>query len=379
MSERDYYEILGVEKNAPKDEIKKAYRKLAFKYHPDRNQDDKDSEQKFKEAAEAYEVLIDDEKRARYDRFGREGLRGTSHGFSNVQDIFDVFSDIFGGSGGGGGGGGGGGSIFDILTGAGRNRRRGPSLKVDLEISLEEIAKGAEKEIEIKKNEPCESCKGKGTQSGNDPEKCPTCAGHGEVLQSRGFFELRTTCPRCKGQGYEIKDPCLKCSGTGLMKKKKTLVIKVPKGIEDGTQIRINGEGEPGPQGIPAGDLFCQIHIKSHVFFERRGDDLICEVPMSFAQAALGATIEIPTLFEKKTLKIPKGSQSGQILRQRGEGLPNMQGYGRGDILVHLVVETPKSLTKRQEELFRELLDIEDKNKTPNRKSFFDRLKTYFD
>ncbi len=370
MSERDFYEILGVPRDASKEDIKKAYRKMAFQYHPDRNQEP-EAEQKFKEAAEAYEALSDEEKRTRYDRYGREGLRGTSAGFSNVQDIFTVFADVFGGSSGG--------SIFDSFFGGSRKTQRGPSLKIDLEITLEEVAKGIEKSIELKKNEICETCEGLGTKKGREPEPCKTCAGRGEVLQARGFFEIRTACPTCHGEGTIIRDPCPKCNGSGRNKVKKTLLIKVPKGIEDGTQIRINGEGDSGLRGAPPGDLFCLIRIKSHVFFERKEIDIICELPISFAQAALGATLEVPTLFEKTTLKIPRGTQSGQILRLKGMGLPDMQGYGVGDELVFVVVETPKSLTKRQEELFQELIELDEKHTTPNRKSFFEKLKTYFD
>lgn len=366
--ERDFYEILGVSREATKEDLKKAYRQMAFKYHPDRNPEP-EAEHKFKEAAEAYEVLSDDEKRARYDRFGREGLRGSTSGFSNAQDIFDM---IFGGEGGGG--------IFDSFFGGGRRRtQRGPSLKVDIEVTLEEVAKGTEKTVELKKNESCDTCGGHGTKKGKEPETCQTCRGRGEVLQSRGFFELRTSCPTCQGSGSLIKDPCQKCSGTGRVKAKKSITIKIPKGIEDGTQIRVTGEGDSGLRGAPQGDLFCSIRVKSHVFFERNGDDIICELPISFAQAALGATLEVPTLFEKTTLKIPKGTQSGQIMRLRGMGLPSMQGYGVGDELVHVVVESPKTLTKRQEELFKELLEIDEQNATPNRKSFFEKLKTYFE
>ncbi|MEK7486414.1 MAG: DnaJ domain-containing protein, partial [Planctomycetota bacterium] len=237
MSERDFYEILGVPRDASKEDIKKAYRKMAFQYHPDRNQEP-EAEQKFKEAAEAYEALSDEEKRTRYDRYGREGLRGTSAGFSNVQDIFTVFADVFGGSSGG--------SIFDSFFGGSRKTQRGPSLKIDLEITLEEVAKGIEKSIELKKNEICETCEGLGTKKGREPEPCKTCAGRGEVLQARGFFEIRTACPTCHGEGTIIRDPCPKCNGSGRNKVKKTLLIKVPKGIEDGTQIRINGEGDSG-------------------------------------------------------------------------------------------------------------------------------------
>ncbi len=385
MAKRDYYEVLGVAKDAAEADIKKAYRKLAMKYHPDRNPGDKEAEEKFKEAAEAYEVLHDADKRARYDRFGHEGLSGAGGGggahFSNFEDIFSQFSDIFGG----GGGGGGGGSIFDGIFGGmggggatGRRVRAGNSLKCRVNISFKEAAFGCSKTIELNRNELCEKCKGSGAAAGSSPKRCPTCGGTGQVHRSQGFFAVQTTCPKCHGAGTVIDKPCGSCSGSGVTAKSVRIKVSIPAGVEDGTRLRIPDEGEPSTGGGPRGDLFCYIFVAEDEFFHRRGNDVICEVPLTISQAVLGAQIDVPTLRGKAKVKINPGTQSGQIYRLRGQGFPNMRGYGEGDQIVQVVVDIPKKLTKRQEELFRELASIDESHVSPKRKSFMDTIKNYF-
>jgi len=372
QEKEDYYKILGVDRNATQEEIKKAYRRMALKYHPDRNPGDKEAEKKFKQAAEAYEVLSDPEKRARYDRYGHAGLEGVPvRGFTTFEDIFDAFGDIFGGD-----------SIFDSFFDMGRRRRtqrRGPNLRCEVTISLEEVARGTERTIKIHRHEICKNCAGTGSRPGSMPSRCEYCNGRGEVRQSRGFFVVRVTCPRCGGVGTVITDPCPECRGKGKIPKTAEIKVRIPPGIEDGTRLRIAGEGEIGDNGAPRGDLFCDVFVKEHPFFERHGDDIICEVPISFAQAALGAEIEVPTLTSTARVKIPRGTQSGQIIRLRGQGLPNVNGYGRGDELIRVVIETPRHLTPRQEELLREFAKTEEKNVSPRRKSFFEKLKDYFE
>ena len=375
--DRDYYEILGVQKNASEDDIKKAYRRLAMKYHPDRNPEDKtEAERKFKEAAEAYDVLGDPQKRQRYDQFGKAGLKGAyqPHGFTDIHDIFSAFGDIFGGGGGG---------IFDDFFGGGgrmrtRGPRRGASLRCQIVLKLEECATGVEKTVSLRRHELCTTCHGSGAKPGTSPETCKTCGGTGVVQQSQGFFSLRTTCPRCRGEGKIISDPCSTCHGSGHEVKQREIKIRIPAGIEDGTQLRMTGEGEAGDPGGPRGDLYCFIHVQEHPFFERHGSDLLTRVPVTFSQAALGGEVDVPTIHGKTTaLKIPAGTQSGQVLRLRGQGMPSVRGRGAGNLLVQVSVETPTKLTSEQKRLLRELARTEEANITPERKSFFDKVKQY--
>ncbi|MDQ1272557.1 MAG: molecular chaperone DnaJ [Planctomycetota bacterium] len=371
--EEDFYKVLGVDKKASGEEIKKAYRKIALKYHPDRNPGNKEAEQTFKKAAEAYGVLGDSDKKRKYDQFGMDGLRGTeSHGYSTFEDIFDAFGDIFGG-----------GSIFEDFFGGGGARgkaaRRGASLKCDIEVDFKDIAAGVEKKIELTRKEVCDVCRGTGAREGTSPVTCPYCRGRGEVQQSQGFFTLRTTCPKCHGNGKIIESPCAKCSGSGRYPKKSIISIQVPPGVEDSTRLRLTGQGEPGETGAPPGDLYCDIHVKSHPIFKRQGDDVLCEVPIPFAQAALGCTIDVPTLTGNVVqVKIPKGTQNNEVIPIRGEGFPNLHGYRKGNLLVQVIVEVPTKMTPRQEELLREFAELEKKNVSPRQKKFFEKMKEFF-
>ncbi len=370
--EEDYYRILGVEKGASADDIKKAYRKIALKYHPDRNPGNKEAEQIFKKAAEAYGVLGDTEKRQRYDQYGIDGLRGgDTRGYSSFEDIFDAFGDIFGG-----------GSIFeDFFGGRGRGKaaRRGASLKCDIEIDFKEAASGVEKKIELTRKENCDTCRGTGAKEGTSPVSCQFCRGRGEVQQSQGFFTMRTACPKCRGSGKIIESPCAKCGGSGRYPKRATISIQIPAGVEDGMRLRLTGQGEPGESGAPSGDLYCDIHLKPHEFFKRQGADVLCEVPITFSQAALGCAIEVPTLIGNVIqVKIPKGTQSSEIIPIRGEGFPNLHGYGKGNLLIQVIVEVPTKMTSRQEELLREFAELEKKNASPRQKKFFEKMKGFF-
>ncbi len=375
MSSVDYYSILGVDSNAGEDEIKKAYRQMAIKYHPDKNPDNKEAESKFKEAAEAYSVLSDADKRRKYDQFGVDGLRGgSSRGFSGFEDIFDAFGDVFGGGGGG---------IFDDLFGGGRKRRgggkRGKNLRCDMSLDLADIVSGVEKTLELKRQEQCSECKGSGARSGTSPVTCTYCRGAGEVQHSQGFFTVRSTCPKCNGNGKMIETPCRKCNGSGRYPKTSTLTIKIPAGVEDSTRLRVTGQGESGETGAPAGDLYCDIHVNEDPIFKRHGNDIICDMPISFPEAALGCEVEVPTILkDRKKIKIPKGSQNGDIIPVKGEGLPDTYGYSRGNLLVHLTVETPVKLSSRQEELLKEFAELKQKNSNPKQKNFFQAMKSYF-
>jgi len=341
MTKRDYYEVLGVSTNAADAEIKKAYRQLALKYHPDRNPGDAEAEEKFKEAAEAYEVLRDPEKRSLYDRFGHEGLRGA--GFTGVSGFEDIFSSF--------------GSMFEDFVGfGGRTRSRtapqvGADVRYDLKISFLEAAFGVEKDIEVDKTELCADCNGRGAKEGTAPDTCPTCRGRGQVMHSQGFFSISTTCPQCHGAGTVIKDPCKTCRGTGKVKNTKTVSVKIPPGVDNGTRLRLSGEGEAGVRGGPPGDLYVVLFVEDHDFFKRRGEDIICEIPVSFPQVALGAKIDVPTLEGTSTIEIPRGTQTGEIFRLKGQGIPRLKSLGRGDQYVQVTVQTPTNLTKRQEEL----------------------------
>ena len=346
MASRDYYDVLGVSPDADQSDIKKAYKKLALKYHPDKNPGDKNAESAFKEAAEAYDVLQDQEKRRIYDAHGHEGLSGAggTAGFSDVEDIFRVFGDIFGGGGGGGG-------IFGDLFGGGGQTRRGESLRAQVQVSLEEAATGTTRTISLRRKICCDLCKGSGASPGTQAMRCETCGGAGHVLRSQGFFSVRTPCPACQTRGEIIKDPCKKCSATGLMHKVDELEIEIPPGIEEGITLRLSGRGNEGPRGAAAGDLQVVIRYEPHTFFTRAEDDVRFELPIAYSQAVLGAEIEVPTLEGKAILTIPHGTQSGKVLRMKGMGFPSLHSRRRGDQLVKAIIEVPRKLGVREEEL----------------------------
>lgn len=352
-SKRDYYEVLQVSRDCGDGDIKKAYRRLALKYHPDKNPGDKEAEDRFKEAAEAYEVLRDPKKREIYDRFGHEGLEGTGfRGFSGFDDIFSSFGDIFEGFFGFGGGG-----------GPRTRARQGKSLRYDMEMTLEEAFVGKEEEIVFQKLEPCQTCNGTGARPGSTPKTCPTCQGRGQVVRSQGFFQVATTCPACHGQGEMISDPCPDCRGGGKTRVEKNLSVKIPAGVDTGSQLRLRGEGEPGENGGPPGDLFVVIHVKEHDFFKREDDDLACDIPISFVQAALGDVIRIPILGEEDDheLEIPKGTQPGQVIKVPGKGMTSLRGFRkRGDLFVRINVKIPEKLNDRQKELLKAFADTEE-------------------
>ena len=370
MSKRDYYEVLGVAKTASEEEIKKAYRDQAMKYHPDRNPGDESAANKFKEAAEAYAVLSDAEKRQVYDRYGHQGLQGA--GMPDFNDIESVlqgfgFSDLLGSLFGGGGG----------------ARRRGPQggdhIGVELEIDLAEAFRGCKRTVDIPRHELCAECAGSGAKRGSKPATCKLCRGAGVTVVSQGFFRMQQTCRACGGAGAVIIDPCSTCRGRGKVKVTRTLEIAIPAGIADGMRMTVRGEGEVGDPGGPRGNLICQINVRDHAMFRREGDHLVCQVPITFSQAALGAEVEVPSLDGKLTHAIKAGVQSSDVIRIVGKGMPILGAGGRrGDLHVIVVVETPKQLTKRQEELLRELADLDHKNVSPQRKSFFDKLRELF-
>ncbi|WP_332672401.1 molecular chaperone DnaJ [Aromatoleum sp.] len=371
MAKRDYYEVLGVNRDASDDDIKKAYRKLAMKHHPDRNPDNKDAEEKFKEAKLAYEILSDAQKRAAYDRYGHAGVDQSAggpggQGFDGFADAFsDIFGDLFGGGG-----------------ARGRsNVYRGADLRYNLEISLEEAARGADKTIRIPTVEECDTCHGSGAKPGTQPKSCPTCGGAGQVRIQQGFFSIQQVCPKCHGTGRIVPDPCRDCGGAGRVKKQKTLEVKIPAGIDEGMRLRHAGHGEPGVNGGPAGDLYVEIHIRPHPVFQRDHDDLHCEMPISFTTAALGGEIEIPTLEGMARLKIPAETQSGKQFRLRGKGIRNVRSQAHGDLLCHVVVETPVHLTERQKELLREFEEVSSSNvdrHNPKAKSWMDKVRDFF-
>lgn len=365
----DYYEVLSVSRTATSAEIATAYRKLAIKYHPDKNPGDEEAIVRFKLAAEAFEVLNDADKRARYDRYGHAGLSGGAGHFTDVEDIFSAFGDIFGDLFGGGGGG---------RRRGGKRVRRGADVRCDVTLTLIEAAHGVEKNVRFRRHERCADCEGTGAKPGTEKTTCQYCGGHGQVVQSSGIFRMQTTCPACGGEGQVIKNPCGICQGTGQMPKQVSTTVKIPAGVDSGTQLRISGEGEPGPNGGPAGDCYCFISVEEHPLFERDGQHLICRVPISYSQAALGATIEVPTLDGREELKIPAGTQSGQVFRMRGRGMPDPRHHGRGDLLVQANIEVPMKLEPQEEELLRKLAELEQASVTPHRKSFFERLKEYF-
>jgi len=363
MAKRDYYDILGVTRGSSKEDVKKAYRKAALKYHPDKNPDDSEAEEKFKEAAEAYEVLHDDEKRQIYDRFGHEGLKSTGFsGFHGFEDVFSSFGDIFGEFFGGG-----------FRTGR-RRQSKGADLRYDLQIELEEAARGVEKEFEVEKYVTCSVCKGSKVEPGHSAQTCPTCGGYGQVRRTQGFFSINMTCHACGGSGQQIKHHCKKCGGRGRELQRKKLRIQVPAGVDSGSHLRLVGEGEPGPEGGQNGDLYVMIDVKDHPLFERHGMDLASKLSISFVQAALGAEIELPTLLGKTKITIPKGTQSHQLLRIKGEGMPRLHEEGRGDLIVQVVVRTPEKLTKEQEKLLRHYAEISGEDVKEPSKGFFERF-----
>jgi molecular chaperone DnaJ len=374
---RDYYEILGVERGVGDDELKRAYRKLAVKFHPDKNPGDHEAEEKFKELGEAYEVLSDSSKRAAYDRYGHAAFQnGMGAGGGGFHDPFDLFREVFNGGGGGG--------IFDHFFGGGggstdpSGRQRGSDLRYDMQISLEEAAKGCEKEIEIRKLDACESCTGSGAQKGSKAVTCPTCRGRGQVVVSRGFFQVAQTCPACHGTGRIIEKPCHSCQGEGRVEKTSRVKIKIPAGIESESRLRSTGGGEAGLRGGPAGDLYVVVHIKEHEVFTRNGIDLACEVPIPFTTAALGGEIRVPTLEGAVSLKIPAGTQSGSTFRIRGLGMPALQGIAKGDILTYVQVEVPTRLDAEQREALQKFAELCGEENNPINKSFYDRVKSFF-
>ena len=371
-TKRDFYEVLGVAKSASDDDIKKAYRKLAGKYHPDRNPGDASAVSAFKEAAEAFDVLSNPDKKARYDRFGHAGVEagaGGQGGFQDAGDIFEAFGDMFGDLFGGGSG---------RRGGGGTRGRKGESLQTSLTIELLDAAVGCSRELQIDKHVSCVTCNGSGAKPGTQPQKCDYCDGRGQVIQSQGFFRVQTTCPSCRGRGTSIRDKCPDCRGHRVVSRPSKLEVRVPAGIDNGMQLCLRGEGETGESGGAPGDLFVDIRVKPHSLFKRDGRNLMCEVPITFAQAALGTSLDIPILTGKHHITVPPGTQPGEVFRLKSQGMPDPHGGLRGDLLVQFNVEVPKKLNKRQEELLRQLAEVDDKQVSPQRKTFFDSLKAFF-
>jgi molecular chaperone DnaJ len=368
-AKRDYYEVLGVSRSASEKELAEAYRKLALKYHPDRNPGDEEAIARFKEAAEAFEVLNHADKRSRYDRYGHAGLEGGAPQFQDVGDIFAAFGDIFGEG------------LFGGMFGGGRGGRRvrrGADLQCEVTIDLLEAARGVSKTLEFDRLHPCDACHGSGAKPGTQPERCRYCGGRGHVVQSTGIFSMQTTCPSCRGEGSIIRDKCSACRGQGYVPRRVAREVNIPAGVDDETQLRIPGEGHPSAHGGPAGDCYVLIHVTDHELFQRKGQHLICQVPISYTQAALGATIEVPTLDGREELKIPAGTPSGEVFTLRGRGMPDPRVRGRGDLVVQVIVEVPRKLSPEHEAVLRELAAIEDTNVSPKRKSFFETIKEYF-
>lgn len=376
-TKRDYYEVLGVKREATQDEIKSSFRQLAKQWHPDRNPDNKvEAEEKFKEVAEAYTVLSDEQQRQRYDQFGHAGLSGAGPDFQGVS-IEEILSQFFGG----GRRGGFGGAIFDDLFGGAHTEEaygQGASLRYDIEIDLEEAYRGAKKIIEISRDEVCETCRGSGAKPGTRPAACPACRGSGYAVRSQGFFTMRTTCGRCGGRGAVIESPCSGCHGAGREPKRVRLEAPVPAGIEDATRIRLQGQGEAGLGGGRRGDLYIFVHVREHEMFLRRDNDILLQIAIPFTMAALGGEVEIPTLQGRARLNIPRGTQSGKLLKMAGFGMPDVHGYGKGDQLVRVVVEVPKRLSGEQEELLRKLAALEKTSVTPHKRSLFGKIRDLF-
>lgn len=365
-AKRDYYEVLSVTREATDREITTAYRKMAVKYHPDSNPGDDEAVQKFKEAAEAYEVLSDKQKRARYDQYGHSGPEMGGQPFGDMGDIFEAFGDVFGDLFGGGGG------------RRGRRSQRGADIRCDVTLDLEEAAVGVSKEIEVSRHKSCDDCGGSGSKKGSKRSSCRRCNGHGQIVQSAGILRVQTTCPTCQGAGTVITDPCDKCRGSGLLPERTKLKITIPAGIDDGMRVRYGGEGEPSPDGGPPGDCYCFVTVRKHKLFHRDGSNLILQMPITYSQAALGATLEIPTLKGRQELQVPAGTQSGEVFRVRGGGVPDPRGGGPGDLMVQTYIEVPKKLNSRQQELLRELAELEHANVSPQRKSILERIRDYF-
>ncbi|MEZ5652220.1 MAG: molecular chaperone DnaJ [Burkholderiaceae bacterium] len=375
MAKKDYYEVLGVARNATDDDLKKAYRKLAMKFHPDRNPGDATAEEKFKEAKDAYEILSDAQKREAYDRFGHAGVDaaaaggfGGQAGAGNFADVFgDIFGDIFGQARTGGG------------AGGRSNVYRGSDLRYAMEISLEQAANGYTTEIRVPSWDSCDTCHGSGAKPGTKPTTCKTCNGQGQVRMQQGFFSVQQTCPTCRGSGTIIAEPCTACNGAGRIKRQKTLEVKIPAGIEDGMRIRSAGNGEPGMNGGPPGDLYVEVRIKEHTVFQRDGDDLHCEIPISITKAALGGTVRVPTLGGSAEIELPEGTQTGKTFRLRGKGVKGLRASYPGDLYAHVQIETPVRLSDRQKQLLRELDDsLTDMKHSPQSKGWMDRVKDFF-
>ena len=370
MAKRDYYEVLGINRDASEEEIKKSYRKLAMKFHPDRSPDNPKAEEQFKEAKQAYEILSDTSKRTAYDQYGHAAVdpsaaAGAGAGFGNFADAFgDIFGDIFGGS---------------------RQRSqvyRGADLRYNLEIPLEEAARGTETKIRIPAMEECETCHGSGARPGTQPTACTTCGGHGQVRMQQGFFSIQQTCPKCHGSGKIVQSPCATCHGAGRIKRHKTLSVKIPSGVDEGDRIRLSGEGEAGVNGGPSGDLYVVIHLKPHAVFQRDHNDLHCEMPISYSAAALGGEIEIPTLDGYAKIKVPAETQTGKVFRLRGKGIKGVRSSTTGDLLCHVAIETPINLTPRQRELLAEFeaISVKDTGRhNPRAKSWMDKVKEFFE
>lgn len=366
-----YYEVLRVDRSASKAEIDRAYRKLAIKYHPDSNRDDETAVEKFKEATEAYEVLSDQEKRERYDRHGHAGVDGV-HQFNDVEDIFEAFGDLFGG-----------GMFGDLFgsRGGGRSRRarRGADLRCNVTLTLEEAARGIEKEISFRRRSRCDSCDGSGAAAGSEPVRCSTCDGRGQVIQSAGILRVQTACPNCSGTGQQINNPCSDCRGSGLQNKKAELTVNIPAGVDDGTRLRVQGEGEASPDGGPVGDCYVFITVKPHSLFKRDGSHLILQLPISYSQATLGAEIEVPTLDGPQNLTSAPGTQNGDVFTLNGQGVVDPRTRGKGDLLVQVFIEVPKKLSAEQEKLLRELAKLDHESVLPHRTTFLEKLRSFFD
>ena len=373
MAKRDYYDVLGVQRGASEADVKKAYRRLAMKYHPDRNSDDADGEEKFKEASEAYEVLSDAEKRQRYDRFGHagvDGMAGGASGFGNANfaDLGDVFGEVFG----------------DIFSGgrSRRSNRRGADLQYTLDLTLEQAVGGDSVEIRVPTLATCDDCDGSGAAPGTSPSQCPECEGRGQIRVSQGFFSLQQTCPRCRGAGRVILDPCRSCGGRGRVERRKNLSVKVPAGVDNGDRVRLSGEGEAGVNGAPPGDLYVQMRVAEHPIFKRDDRNLYCDVPLSFVDAALGGEIEVPTLDGRVKLKVPSETQTGKLFRLRGRGAPSVRGGAAGDLLCRVVLETPVHLSDEQKDIlrkFRASLEANGSKHSPQEESWFQSVKSFFD